>query len=296
MGKISSTLVFEKRKIMIFCSLTMLLILQSCRKEDADVKLPNVEPKIVISSFISPQDSLIQVAVSLSTPLYNTPNVSNKYKSLLNATVTINNGTNSYALTYNSKLERYVIDSSQLKIVGGLTYYLSVKAIDGKSANATTVVPLLNNTLTYTVVKNNLLENEYTLEGTWSDNDINNIDNYRFEVFYTSFYLYSGYIDTLGSFADTIKGWASDRILVNDAEGSVFKKELVFSYNAKNYDTVFTSITTMSKEYVDYTNKFNTAGNSFSGPFSEPVQMYTNINGGLGIFAGYNVYRKRVFP
>jgi len=296
MKKVNSILFFIKRIKSIFYSFILIAtLLQSCRK-DADVILPNVEPKIVISSFISPQDSLIQVAVSLSNPLSKTPNASNKYKPLIDATVTISNGANSYTLSYNSNLERYVIDSSQLKIVGGLTYYLSVKSADGKYVSATTSIPRLNNTLTYTVTKNNLSNNAYILRGTWSDNDVTTIDNYRFEVFYTSFQLFSGYIDTLGSFTDTIKTWASDNIIISDKEGSVFQKELKFSYRTNKSDTVFTSITTMSKEYLDYTNKLNLALNSFSGPFSEPVQMYTNIDGGLGIFAGYNLYKQRVYP
>jgi hypothetical protein len=288
-------LFFKKGIKIIFYCFTLLLILPSCEK-DADVKLPDVEPKLVVSSFISPQDSLIQVSVSLSSPLYNNPNISNEYKPLLNATVTISNGINSYTLPYNSNLKRYTADSTQFKIIGGLTYYLSVKSLDGKSASATTTVPLLNNTLTYTVIKNNSSENKYTLQGSWSDNDLTNFNNYRFEMFYTAYQIYSWYADTAGFFTDSVRYWRSNRILTTDTEGATFNKELQFTYSANSYDTAFTSLTTMSKEYLDYTSKLDVAVNSFSGPFSEPVQMYTNINGGLGVFAGYNIYIRRVFP
>jgi hypothetical protein len=268
--------------------------LQSCRK-DAEVKLPNVEPKLVISSFISPQDSLIQVAVSLSSPLYNNPEISNKYSPLLDATVTINIGTNSYNLTYNSILERYVIDSFQLKITAGLTYYLSVKAPDGKFADANTTIPLLNNTLTYTVSKKTASNNEYTLQGTWVDNDINNRNDYRFDVTYIDYIIYGGYIDTVGDFNDTIKYWPSNKVFTNDDEGSIFKKELQFNYRTNKNDTVFTRLTTISQEYVDYYEKIDKAI-ALGDQFSEPVQMYPNIKGGFGVFAGFNEYKLRVFP
>jgi hypothetical protein len=278
----------------LFYCLIIGVTLPSCEK-DAQVKLPTIEPKLVVSSFISPQDSLIQVAVSLSSPLYNNPNISNKYEPLLNATVTINNATNSYNLNYDSILERYVIDSFQLKIIGGTSYYLKVKAPNGKFAEAKTTIPLLNNTLTYTVANNTSWNYSYFLEGCWIDNDVNNKNNYRFEVAYTSYFVTEGYTNN-GNFSDTTKTWQSDKIIKNDTEENIFKEKLNFNYSIYRHDTVFALLSTISKEYIDYINKIDLTANSFSSPFSEPVQMYTNVKGGFGIFASYNQYKLRVFP
>jgi len=56
-------------KIFISAIIT-LLMLTSCEEIVTNVKnLPKIEPKLVISSFISPQDTFIKVTVSSSTPI-----------------------------------------------------------------------------------------------------------------------------------------------------------------------------------------------------------------------------------
>lgn len=279
-----------KRFFIIFYCYSILVGFQSCVK-DANVKLPAIESKLVVSCFISPQDPVISAAVSLSSPLYNNPNVSTEYTPLLNALVTINDGITNYNLTYNSNLQRYVIDSFQLKITGGVTYNLSVVSQDGKHVNATTTVPAGNKSLKYTVTVDALPQ--YTLHGTWQDPG-NTTDYYLFETRYTDFRSY--WYDP--STTDTIKSWGGKSDYIKDTEksGGLFTRDHNFIYNGGKNDTVFVSLTTLSKDYFDYYSKFNLAYNSSSTPFSEPVQMVSNINGGLGMFAGYNTYRLRVFP
>lgn len=284
-----------RRAVQIFC-LSMIVLLSSCIK-DANIELPNADPMLVVSSFISPQDSLVQVAVSLSTPLYNNHTANTKYTPLLNASVIINNGINDYNLNYNAKLERYVIDTFKLKILAGTTYYLYVTSPEGKLASAITTVPFQNTSLQYVVVKDAINANKYTLQGTWND-PISTTDYYVFDVRYTSFRLYSGYSSVFGSFTDTIKTWDGGTYNIKDSEnaGGAFNRNETFIYNPAKKDTVFTSLTTLSEEYFYYQDKFNLAYQSLSTPFSEPVQMYTNVKGGLGIFAGYNMNRIRVLP
>ncbi|HSH68187.1 MAG TPA: DUF4249 domain-containing protein [Bacteroidia bacterium] len=284
------------RKIILILSAQIIIVLSSCVK-DADIELPNSDPMLVVSSFISPQDSLVQVAVSLSNPLYTNHQANSKYAPLLNASVIINNGISDYILDYNSKLERYVIDTMKLKIIAGNTYYLYVRSPDGKLVNAITTIPLQNTSFHFVVVKDQVDLNKYTLKGTWKD-PINTTDYYVFDVRYTSFSLYSGYSSIFGSFTDTIKIWDGGTYYVKDSQsdGSTFDRNEIFIYNPAKNDTVFTSLTTISEEYFNYQDKFNLAYQSLSTPFSEPVQMYTNIKGGLGIFASFNTNRMRVFP
>jgi hypothetical protein len=49
-----------------------------------------------------------------------------------------------------------------------------------------------------------------------------------------------------------------------------------------------------SKEYYLYHSKLTIAADNNGNPFAEPVIMYTNINGGYGVFAGFNQYKKTV--
>ncbi len=282
-----------KKKLLFFC--ISVTVLQSCKK-DADVKLPYVEPKLVVSSFISPQDSLILVAVSLSHPLYNNPAVSQKYDPVIDANVTISNANGSYHLTYDSKIKRYVIDSSKLKIIAGIRYDLSVSSSDGKFVSATTSIPFPNNSMQFVVTKNNGQKDQYNLNVTWQDAP-DEIDYYKFEVRYTSYYLYTGSSSTNGSFIDTIKYWGGQPNYFTDSgnQGGVFNVTDFFKYRTGKNDTVFASLSTVTKEYKDYYEKLGKAI-GIGDSFTEPVEMYTNINNGLGIFAGLNKYRLQVCP
>ena len=271
-------------------------MLSSCVK-DADIELPNADPMLVVSSFISPQDSLVQVAVSLSSPLYSNHIASTKFTPLLNASVIINNGVNDYHLEYNNKLERYVMDTVKLKIVAGTTYYLYVRSPEGKLASAITTVPVKNTSLQYAVAKDPVDATKYTLQASWKD-PAATTDYYIFDVRYTSFFLYTGYSSIFGPFTDTIKTWDGGTYYVKDNQnnGGAFNRNETFIYNPAKKDTVYTTLTTISEEYFDYQDKLNLAYQSMSTPFSEPVQMYTNVKGGLGIFASYNTNRIRVLP
>jgi len=42
-----------------------------------------------------------------------------------------------------------------------------------------------------------------------------------------------------------------------------------------------------SREYFDYHQSYRAFQNS-GGPFSQPVQVYTNIDNGIGVFGGYS--------
>lgn len=267
----------------------------ACKKE-AELAIPYTEPQLVLSAFICPQDSLLQVAVSLSNPLSSNPTSTAVYESMQTATVKIQEGTKTYDLLYDSKLERYVIDSFKLKISTGHTYFLSVTTADGKSAFASTTIPALNNTLNYSIVKNKNGKDNYFIEGTWVDTDPGYTDTYIFAVHYTSFSLITGTSTTAGNFTDTIRRWAGDGVVITDAEGQQFRKLLNFTYRASLHDTVIADLTVLSKEYIDYRNKLAKAAGAFSTPFSEPVQMYSNVTGGLGVFAGFSRDTRKIFP
>ncbi|MCB9301616.1 MAG: DUF4249 domain-containing protein [Lewinellaceae bacterium] len=51
---------------------------------------------------------------------------------------------------------------------------------------------------------------------------------------------------------------------------------------------LFVDLRTVSEEYYRYFSALSRQGNSNGSPFSEPVILFDNIDGGQGIFAGYN--------
>ena len=270
-------------KIIYIISIAALLCFFSSCVKDADVKLPAVESKLVINSFISPQDTIIRVAVTLSQPLYNNSNAG-QFFNVSNASVLINDGVNSKTLIYNSIENYYSIGISQLPIVVGTTYYLTVSTPDGKNITATTSIPNANSTLTFSshyVNDPNQQDSTYSITTFWNDSP-GTEDYYRVSYYEKQFY--PGAIDT--SYSILFSGNYSDK----DKDGTTLSDifEVYKAYSIGNMGELY--LIHATKEYYLYHTKLADAANSL-GPFTEPVQMYSNINGGYGIFAGFNQYK-----
>lgn len=269
------------RSIYIIC---ILIFVNSCTK-DADVKLPAVASKLVINSFLSPQDSLVKVTVTLSQPLYNNSN-SGQYYNVSDATVQINDGSVTKTLLYNSVTNYYYISFSQLPIVVGNTYYLTVSTPDGKNVNASTSIPTANSTLTFSsqVVNDPNQGNQYSITANWIDSP-GTEDYYRIAYYAKQFF--PGEIDT------TYYSAFSDNFSDKDNDGKTFNQNFtVYSSNSTGTEGELYLIHATKEYYLFHTKLADAAGSG--NPFSEPVQMYSNINGGYGIFAGFNQYKLQV--
>ncbi|MGB3947671.1 MAG: DUF4249 domain-containing protein [Bacteroidia bacterium] len=268
-------------------ALSLIIGLTACEK-DADVKLPAVESKLVVSSFISPTDTLIKVSVTLSQPLYNNSN-SNDYSAISNATVQINDGINFQTLAYNDTGNYYFVSTTLFPLSVGATYYLTVTTPDGKNVNASTSIPNSNQTLTYSAepIVDPDNPNRYFFTTEW--NDPSGSENYYRIVYYDKYY-YDGSIDT------SYYSMYSNNISDKDKDGSTITETFEIyasSSNTGNNANGELQLIHASKEYYLYHSKLSDVVYS-NGPFSEPIQMYSNINGGYGVFAGYNPYTLQV--
>lgn len=272
-------------KIIHSISIIFLVILFNSCTKDADVKLPVVDSKLVINSFISPQDTIVKVEVTLSQPLYNNSN-SGQYFNVTNATVQINDGITTKTLVYNSIENYYSINVSQFPILVGATYHLTVATPDGKNINASTSIPADNSTLTFLshIINNPNQQDTYAIETKWTDSP-GNEDYYRISYYDKQFY--QGNIDT--SYSLLFSGNLSDK----GNDGGTFSQNFEVYKSNSTGSTGEIYLNHATKEYYLYHTKLIDASNS-GGPFSEPVQMYSNINGGYGIFAGFNQYKLQV--
>jgi Domain of unknown function (DUF4249) len=139
--------------------LLIVILFSSCETIVDDVDLSQfseIREKLVVNSFISPQDETIFVKVSKSIPInktkegqyikgfddngdsilvYVTPNT------VKNAVVTMSNGTRSIPFYYNPTTEYYEAYPSDFRILNGKTYTLTVTA-DQLRAEATTTIPI----------------------------------------------------------------------------------------------------------------------------------------------------------
>ena len=261
-------------------ALTLPLGFSACEK-DADVELPVVESKLVISSFISPEDTIVKVGVTISQPLYNNSN-SNQYSAVSYATVQITNGTTVQTMAYNADENYYFVSAAIFPITVGTTYNLTVSTPDGKNANASTSIPAQNATLIYTAeaVNNQSNGDTYAFRTEW--NDTPGAEDYYRLVYYDRF-VYN--FDTI--YQEAFSNNFSDK----DKDGTTMKEQFeIYAYSGAGFSNGELHLIHASKEYYLYHKKLTEAAFS-GGPFSEPVQMYSNINGGYGVFAGYNPYK-----
>lgn len=134
-----------KKSILLFVA--TLALFTACQKVvDAD-ELLGTEEKVFISSYISPQDTVLRVNVSRALPAIGTPlsvndQEANEAKFLIkNAQVTISDEAgNSTDLSYSEENKTYLADANTLVIVSNQDYFLKV-TVDGKEFNASCTIP-----------------------------------------------------------------------------------------------------------------------------------------------------------
>ncbi|MES2131227.1 MAG: DUF4249 domain-containing protein [Bacteroidota bacterium] len=276
----------------------MALLLYSCEK-DANVKLPDIKSQLVVTSFISPSDTLITVNVSETRPLYTPSNNSNN-GTVDNAIVYLSDGINSVVVPYNNF--RYSINSSLLPIFAGHTYFLSVATPDGRLVNAETTVPsgpVPVIATSYHEAINNGSENGafpgeiYTVLQL-NLNDPSGIKNYYrtdirgFEVNPDTVPVGNMY-GILKEHLETDEG--------QDGKTIAIEKGI---YNAFSIDSElkFFEVTLLNCNYPYYAYHKSLMSAVNSGGvdlFSEPSIMYSNINGGLGVFGAYISSKTRLY-
>ncbi|NTW23942.1 MAG: DUF4249 domain-containing protein [Lentimicrobium sp.] len=273
-----------KNPFLFILSLIM-LILSGCDSMISDVEVPDSDPKLVVTGFLSPADDTISIVVSKSRPLYEpTQGGENPFPVVNNAIVIISDGINSITLPFNPLNGAYQTLSEGFPIQPGSNYSLSVTTPDGYNATADCTIP----------------------EGIAPDIEITGIDtineygtvskrvSFRFRdlpgqgqfyriaagTFYGEDYSYTYFNET---------GFERGEPFVSDKnreeEYFLFKTWDIYEDNSPG-NTLYVSISITDQNYFNYHKSVN----SFEGdnPFSEPTPVFSNITGGLGIFAGLN--------
>jgi hypothetical protein len=71
----------------------------------------------------------------------------------------------------------------------------------------------------------------------------------------------------------------------NDFDGQRKTLQFYIPHSSNNAGVIEISLTSMSYNYYQYTRSFQRYSNTLGNPFTEPVQVFTNIKDGAGIFA-----------
>jgi hypothetical protein len=269
------------------------LILTSC-EQDADVELPKTEPELVVSCFISPQDSFIRVGVTLSAPVFgNGSGV--QTQTVTNANVTLFGNNTSVTLPYNSINQCYEIPSSNFQIVAGGVYRIDVTDTEGRHAFANTSVPLLPPAAFTCTIRDTV---EYS-DPSYEYGQV----KYRFTVNDfsggTNYYRFVGYLRQINLISgdSSLVNRATNLFMDSNADGETLSASAeTWYYTNSGYDSIAAYEVWMLNCNYDYYNFHNSLYNNNGGgdPFSEPTLLYTNIEGGLGIFAASNAVKLRI--
>lgn len=322
----------------------------SCTTLLEDIKLP-YEERLVIQSFISPKDTLLEVKLSKTSPATGTfiqGNYNNTEwgKPFNGAIIEISDGEKKGIFQFQTftvpratvgdpatgnqvPLTRsgYFLKTKDFPIVSGHTYILTAKVPNLPDVSATCTIPnrQLIDGKDLIILKSNTIDsvqNGYSSSSSPSGVITNRYYNLirRFDVTVQdspseeNFYAVAYYTrevfqlkDPKGNiitqinnnqqyFSDFISDLKLDGMLLNFKKANI----PISSYSTYPNSTNPKSISNVLSIYVAITDKpyyqYNKALSSSGGinnddPFSEAVLTYTNINGGLGVFAGYNMTR-----
>lgn len=295
--------------------LPLLVLLSSCEQE-VEVNMPNPAPRLVINSLFTP-DSLFTVRVYSSLPVLDTQ----RYTVPDNAVVTLYEEEQEVeTLPYDPNRKYY--RSLSFKPVAGKSYWVRVTApgFPEASARSNVPTPVPIREFIFKDTAGVYGEGYYHGSATFTlDDPTARNDYYAVQATHKYMYVRPVFPATWGAPTqyDTIRGigtlplfsdqptihiteWGGHIALVNDRvfDGQRYSIAVNF-YSLANYRNgpngnqpmrLVWALKSMSEAYYEYFRKLDPHldNQNFSLFGGEPVGMYTNVENGYGVFAGYS--------
>lgn len=272
----------------------------SLRNEVSPSMLGVQNTKLVVSSFLSPQDTTLAVKVTRSnTVVGDSISLLQTGNNITDATVTLSDGSKSVVLPYNNRTAGdtvknrpyYSINARLLPIVTGKTYTLTVVS-NGQIATSTCTIPTA---VPLTEIKLDSLNRRYFVLVRWQDPD--GATNY-YQVTGIFRYIAANCKACQNESYNTLSFDDDNRGLFDDAGRS--GKEIVSGrayltpagtinfYNQYKTASVTADLMSIDQNFYRFQEAVMRQRRSRNNPFAEPVLIPSNIDGGLGCFAGYN--------
>jgi hypothetical protein len=293
----------------------IIFLISSCEKE-VQVDIPNAKNKIVLNCIMN-EDSLFTVLVSRTKKLYVDDNAD---VAITNATVSIYE--NNVFVENLVHVSSDIYTSKTFKPKVGNTYKVIVKA-DGY-ADAVAEELLIKQAAIDDIV---VSDSAYVKNGniysklSFSINDPVGTNNYYELQMLGIGTSYITGIDTTGQTlpSDSIRyefpvnmlvtaealkeNYTSNNLVGNDDytvdvlqfsdkffDGTKYKVEVYFTGDHLSQDSLIINVKSVSKSFYEY--KKTVLDQNNTGPFSEPVRVYSNVTGGVGILGSYSVVKK----
>lgn len=271
--------------------------------------------KVVTRCFISPQDTLLTAFVNWDTAYDPTKdiNLSSQFPGLIiedtvnqikDAHVTISDAYHHAVLDYQPisydpmagyDIVRggcYSIRARQFPIIPGETYTLTVKVGQDIVATASCNIPVKAPSFAF----------QYYNTGSNSPDPYNlDWDTCHYEIKWADFPGKGDFYRVAFCHYDTVGVYryyrplldvTLDQTLFNDliSDGGNYDFRNSFGYQHGGApDSLYAFVLHVDRHYYNYHRSINDQLKIQSNPFYEPILLYTNFEGGLGVFAGYNM-------
>ena len=249
-----------------------LFVINACKTEISEIEIP-YENRLVISSFISPQDTILSVRVTNTQPISGQTDKSNIL--VENAKVQMGNGPKTVLLKYD-KDGYYRIKAKELPINLGTVCTLKVSVPNGQSTEGTCTMPtqiIKSEDVVTEVVKVSESRRQFYVRFKDIINEVN---------FYRMFTAYEEQNTNCSygfGFATNDKG--KDGELITFSSGT----DIICGKGNPNYIAILNSYDINGVQFFATSSE---QANVSGVPFTDPVLVYSNMKGAYGVFSAYN--------
>lgn len=292
------------------------LICVSCETV-VEIPVPQFDPQLVVTSHFSP-DSVWSVSLHRSLSVNARLDPSAQFVDVASVTILGDNGIAESLIHHGNGLYRSV---DRRQPIAGIRYRLHVESPDGLEVRAASSAPLPPRithssldlvamddsssrfpTNTYRlsirfadppIEENFYRVGLYSYRSTYSDGSAPDSAYRSATVYAPAFGWFCGFSDALdgssgyASVADTCDSFVvTDRLFDGEEYSWAGNIDLNVSPEMPHKERLLLVVSSLSRDYFEYQRTL--MDNIMTGPFVEPVPVYTNIEGGVGVFAGYS--------
>lgn len=264
----------------------------TCEEIVDNVDLPDLKPKLVVFSYISPGADSIFAQVSLSRSITEPRVFDHPFISDAEVSITQSNG-HRVSLQFDSQKKVYYAAVESAFLVQGAQYRIDVKTPDGKQVDAVCTLPAQNTTLR--IIKVDSVKMEMSTSYTFRlefDDIVGKPDYYRIIPKVIIRHEWDGDYQIFEWNANIRHG--EEFISAKDRDGKTFVVE-TYAFDWVGGGTGGQQLMGMKFYLLATDEHYYHLHRSLEryipdNPFTEPTIIYSNINEGLGVFAGYNPF------
>lgn len=245
-----------------------------------DSSFLNKSDEIVLECFISPSDTIVRAVLSRATNFTKTA-IPFKDLFIKDAKITLKNLRTQKPFTYNTKNMFYELKvDNEFKIEKGMSYTISVMTNEGKVLTASCKIPMKE-----------YQQDEIELEKTERGKNLVDI-RLKWLVSDSEYFIIKPYYyfsndrvkdKPIPQIVQYIDGNGSKN---NGRVSNIITNDLVFESKKR---TIFFYVTDVN--FFNYSKSVNLNEDNQVDPFSQPINVKSNVEGGLGCFGAYIVKR-----